>query len=332
MKILLSLLVIPILLVLSGSQAFGQVSMGTAPHEMIKVNIDENGSAHVTHIVNNTVTGFTPVQVDLVDGNMANLTVTDGSGKSVEYASIQKSPLSIILNASQRNMTVIKYDLANVVTNTDGVWKWNYYEPQDTDFTAFYFPSGVDTIWANDRPVYLGERGLGQHGNGFTLEYVINEPTTTQSVQVAGKDYAVGVRTLSGLGNYVFDQSLNTYSFDVDKANMPVTVIMPLDLLSGPYTVTINGNATLHQEFHNNATHAWIGFKPSKSGTIQIKGAAPGQSSESNSGSSAVISGPTQPNTYDSTMVYLAIGGIIAAGIAWLVITRKKARKSEPRT
>lgn len=330
MKILLSLLVIPILLALSGSQAFGQVSMGVAPHEIIKSTIDENGTAHMSHLINNTLTGFTPVQVDLVDGKISNLTVTDSSGKSVEYATIQKSPLSIILSASQRNMTIIKYDLINVVTNTGGVWKWNYYEPQDTDFTAFYFPKGVDMIWANNRPVYLGERGLGQHGNGFTLEYVINEPVTIQNVQAAGKNYAVEVRTLSGLGNYIFNQSLNTYSFDVDKANVPITVIMPLDMLSNPYTVTINSNATLHQEFHNNATHAWIGFKPAKSGTIQIKGTTPGEGPQSGSGSATISGGATQPGMADSTTIYLAIGGIIAAGVAWLVITRKRAKSSGP--
>jgi LPXTG-motif cell wall-anchored protein len=333
LKILLSLLVIPILLALSGSQAFGQLSMGQAPHEVIKVIIDETGTAHVTHVVDNTMTSFKPVQVDMVDGNMANLTVTDGSGKAVEYGTIQKSPLSIILNTSQRNTTLIKYDLINVVTNTDGIWKWNYYEPQDTDFTAFYFPKGVDMIWANDRPVYLGEHGLGQHGNGFALEYIINEPVTIQNVQVAGKNFAVGVRTISGLGNYIFDQSLNTYSFNVDKASMPVTVIMPQDLLAGPYTVTINGNATLHQDFHNNATHAWIGLKPAKSGTVQIKGTTPGQGQQSgSSNNSTIISGsnPPQSGPSDDTTTYLVIGGIIAAGIAGLVIVKKSRSRKAP--
>ncbi|MGI0062042.1 MAG: hypothetical protein ACREBA_06280, partial [Nitrosotalea sp.] len=264
MKILLSLLIIPIL-VLSGSQAFGQLSMGSAPEEVIKVTIDESGTAHVTHEVNSTTANLKPIQIDTVNGNMNNLTVTDVNGNPVEYAKIQKTPLSIIINVSQRNMTLVKYDLVGAVTNTDGVWKWNYYEPQDTDYTAFHFPKGVDMVWANDRPVYLGNLGLGQHGNGFSLQYVINEPVNIQTVQLAGNNVAVGVRTVSGLGSYAFDESLKSYSFNFDKANVPITVIMPQDLLSGPYDVTVNGNATLHQEFHYNSTHAWIGFEPAKS-------------------------------------------------------------------
>ena len=335
MKILPSLLVISIL-VLSGSQAFGQqISMGVPPHEVVKVIIDETGTAHVTHVINSTVANFKPIQVDTISGNMDNLTVTDSSGNPVEYGKMQKTPLSIIINASQRNETLIKYNLENVVTNTDGVWRWNYYEPQDTDFTAFHFPQGVDMVWANGRPVYLGNLGLGQHGNGFTLEYVINEPVNIQTVQLAGKSVAVGIRTVSGLGDYAFDQSLLAYSLNVNKANVPVTVIMPQDLLSGPYSVTINGHPELHQEFHYNATHAWIGFDSAKGGTIQITGGVGGQGQQtgtSSSGSSdnAIIGGggPVSTSSSDNTSIYLLIGGIIAAGVAGIIIVKKTRSKT----
>ncbi len=337
MKILLSLLIIPIL-AFSGVQAFGQLSMGDTPHEVVKVTIDENGTAHVTHVINSTNANLKPIQIDTVNGNMTNLTVTDKNGNSVEYAKIQKTPLSIIINVSQRNMTLVKYDLVNAVTNTDGVWKWNYYEPQDTDYTAFHFPKGVDMVWANERPVYLGNLGLGQHGNGFRLQYVINEPVNIQTVQLAGNNVSVGIKTVSGLGNYAFDESLKAYSFNVDKANVPITVIMPLALLAGPYDVTLNGNATLHQEFHDNATHAWIGLEPSKNGTIQITGGAAGQGQTGTGGSSdsAAIGGSPDNsgvtgsglNSSSDNTIYLVIGGIIAAGIAGIIIAKKTRSKT----
>ena len=333
MKILLSLLVIPIL-VLAGSQAFGQqqLSMGDAPHEVLKVTIDETGNAHVTHVINSTITNFKPIQVNTINGNMENLTVTDSSGNPVEYGKMQTTPLSIIINASQRNETLIKYDLVNAVTNTEGVWKWNYREPSDTSFTAFHFPKGVDMVWANGRPVYLGNLGLGQHGNGFTLQYIINEPVNIQTVQSAGKSIAVGIRTVAGLGDYAFDKSALGYSFNVDKA-VPITVIMPQDLLSGPYSITVNGHPTLHQEFHYNATHAWIGFEPDKNGTVQITGGVAGQGEQtgisSGSSSSATIGGePVPTTTSDNTPTYLLIGGIIAAGIAGIIIVKKTRSKT----
>ncbi|MDE1817461.1 MAG: hypothetical protein KGH86_04000 [Thaumarchaeota archaeon] len=330
MKILLSLLIIPIL-VLAGSQAFGQLSMGAAPEEVIKVTIDESGTAHVTHEINSTA-NLKPIQIDTINGNMNNLTVTDVNGNPVEYAKIQKTPLSIIINVSQRNMTLVKYDLVGAVTNTDGVWRWNYYEPQDTDYTAFHFPKGVDMVWANERPVYLGNLGLGQHGNGFRLQYVINEPVNIQTVQTGGKNFSVGVRTVSGLGNYAFDESLRSYSFNFDKANVPIVVIMPQDLLSGPYDVTLNGNATLHQEFHYNSTHAWIGFEPAKSGTIQITGGPGNQGQQTSTPSSsfdnATIGSSTPTSQPDDTSTYLLIGGIITAGVIGIIIVKKTRSKT----
>jgi LPXTG-motif cell wall-anchored protein len=333
LKIFLSLLVIPIL-VIAGAQAFGQqVTMGVPPEEILKVTIDETGTAHVTHVINSTVAILKPIQVDTISGDLNNLSVTDSNGNPVEYGKMQKTPLSIIINASQRNETLIKYDLVNVVTNTDGVWKWNYYEPQDTDFTAFHFPKGVDVVWANERPVYLGNLGLGQHGNGFRLQYIINEPQTIQTVQLDGRNVAVGIRTVSELGDYVFDKSLLSYSFNVTKADVPVTVIMPQDLLAGPYTVTIDGKPELHQVFHYNTTHAWLGFESDKGGTVQIIGKVVGNGEQtgtipSGSSDNAVVSGPASTGSSDNTSIYLLIGGIIAAGIAGIIIVKKTRSKT----
>jgi LPXTG-motif cell wall-anchored protein len=313
--------------------------MGQAPSEIIAVTIDETGTAHVTHSVKGP--SLSPIQVDMIDGKISNLSVTDVNGGSVEYASMQKLPISIILNTSQRNMTLIKYDLINVVSNIDGIWKWNYYEPQDTDFTEFHFPKGVDMVWANGRPVYLGERGLGQHGNGFTLEYIINEPVNIQNVQLGDKSFAVGVRTVSGLGNYVFDQSLKTYSFNVDKANVPITITMPQYLLGGPYIVKLNGNATLYQEFHKNGTHSWIGLEPLKSGTIQIIGTTTGQEPQTavdsgqNSNSATVVgSGQVtgSSTSSDNMTIAIVIGIIIVAAVAGFIIIKKRNSKTQPKS
>jgi hypothetical protein len=314
---ILGLLVI-LILVFSGSQAFGQLSMGQAPSERITVTIDDTGTAHVTHNIKGQ--SLNPIQVDMINGNITNFSVTDINGSSVEYSKVQKLPISIVLNTSQRNATLIKYDLVNVVSNTDGVWKWNYYEPQDTDFTEFHFPHGVDMIWSNGRPVYLGNLGLGQHGNGFTLEYVINEPMNIQNVKWNDKNFGVGIRTVSGLGDYVFDQSQKTFAFVVNKSNVPVTVIMPQALLGGPYDVKLNGNATLYQEFHKNGTHSWIGLLPVKSGTIQVIGQIIGQEQQTANSVS-----PTSSN--DMTIPILIVGVVIIAGVIGFIMIKKARSK-----
>lgn len=270
MKNILIVLAISVI-IFSTVQAFGQLPMEGKVTEDIKVTIDESGTAHVVHEIMGV--SLKPIQVEMINGTMKNFSVTDINGSSVEYGTIQQFPTIVVLNTSIRNMTLIKYDLPDAVTNNNGVWIWRYYEPSDTDHTDFYFPNGVNVIWANNRPVYLGEHGLRQHGNGFTLTYVLNEPTTMQSVQWKDKSFTVGIRTLSHPENFAFDQSKKTYAFDVDKANVPVTVIMPKELLWGPYQLASNQNTTSPITlYHDNGTYAWIGLVPSRAQTIEITG------------------------------------------------------------
>jgi hypothetical protein len=259
------------LMLLTVSQVFGQeLTMGQKPVEDIKIVIDANGIAHVTHFVKGN--SVAAVQVITVKGNMTKFSVTDKDGNSVQYFDVATSQKSVLFPPTSRNMTIIKYDLTNVVSQSNGVWKWNYTAPSDAAFTDFYFPKGVDTIWANDRPVYLGDKGLRQHGNGFTLDYIINEPVISQNVQWQNSNFIIGIRTLSDLGPHTFDQSAKAYAFNINKPHSFVTVIMPQELLWGPYQGKLNGNGTLTTTFHNNGTHTWIGFHPSKAGTIQLTG------------------------------------------------------------
>ena len=268
---LLSILIISAVL-FSMSQVFAQqVTIGKPPVEDVIVRIDEGGTAHVTHYVKGN--SVDPVQAELIKNNVTALSVTDTNGNSVQYSVISNlQKQAVLIFPAQRNITLIKYDLPQIVSLNNGVWKWNYYTPIDTTFTDFFFPKGVDMIWANDRPVYLGEQGLRQHGDGMILQYIINEPVVSQNVKWQDKDFTVRIRTLADLGPYAFDQSAKAYAFDINKSNSLVTVIMPQELLWGPYQGKLNGNGTLTTTFYKNGTHAWIGLKPAKAGTIQLTG------------------------------------------------------------
>ena len=264
--------------ILLTSVAFGQqFSIGEKPKEDIVVTIDENGTAHVVHNVKGPMTN--PVQVDMITGNMTNFSVIDQNGGSVQYSTVSGPQMAVLLFPSNRNMTLITYDLPHIVSFNNGIWTWKYYDPPDAQFTDFHFPKGVDMIWSNvrddpstARPVYLGGHGLRQVGNGFTVQYVISEPVTIQTAQWQDKTFNVGVRTLANVSPSAFNQSAMSYSFNIDQPNSFVTVIMPKELLWGPYQAMINTNKTLTSEFHDNSTHAWIGMRPIQSGTVQITG------------------------------------------------------------
>lgn len=329
LKSALVLLVISII-AFSTFEAFAQLPTDIALpiHARITIKIDQSGVAHVLHNVTGTITK--PLELDLINGSMTNLNVTNSNGSSVQYGLMQKIPVSIILTPTQRQMTLIKYDLTNVITETDGLSKWNYFEPTNMSFTEFRFPSSVDTIWANERPVYLGGLGLGQHGNGFRLQYVVNEPLQTQTVKSNDKNFVIGVKTLSGIGDYSFDPSQKTYKLNVNKPNVPVTIIMPQYLLGGPYDLTLNDKPILHQVFHTNQTHAWIGIIPNNNGTLKILGSTvnqqPQNATENKSQSSATIA-PAEPTADNTIYIWIAVAAI-AVAILVIIVTKKAKRKA----
>ena len=258
--------IIPLL----SSPAFGQqLKMGEAVHEEIKVRIDENGTAHVIHMVQGN--GNSQVSVETIRGNITNISVTDLGNNPVQYLTIQRNPLGIMIPPSEKNMTLIKYDLPKIVSFNNGVWKWNYSTPSDTATTDFYFPSGIEQIWANDRPVYIGESGIMEHGDNVKLEYT-GEKTVIQNIQWENYTFPIVINSLSDVGNFTFNQSAMSYQFQTSKSDSFVTVIMPKALLGAKYAAHINGNHLLTNVFHDNDTHAWIGLRSSTNGTILITG------------------------------------------------------------
>lgn len=259
-------MLIPLILSQANAQ---QLKVGDPVQEKIKVRIDDNGTAHVAHMVQGN--GNSPVTVETIRGNITNLSVVDLSNNAVQYVTIQQSPILIVIPPSDRNMTVIKYDLVNAVSKNDGVWIWNYLTPSDTISTDFYFPTGITQIWTNDRPVYIGNTGIGMHGDGAKLEYAA-EKTNIQNIQWQNYTLPVEIDSLSDIGNYTFDQTSASYQFQISKSNSFVTVIIPKVLLGAKYATHINGNHLLTTVFHENDTHAWIGLRPSTNGTIQIIG------------------------------------------------------------
>lgn len=311
--------------IFSTTAAFGQISMGSTPQEDIKVAMDANGTAHVVHEVQGNATGA--VQVEAIAGNISNFSVTDQAGNSVQYSTIGQTPMSILLLPTQRNVTLVSYDIPNAASYMNGVWRWDYYEPSDVTYTDFYFPKGVDMVWANDRPVYLGEKGLRQMGNGMHLAYVINESETIQPVQWQSQTFNVGIRALANVTSVAFDQSAGAFAFNVDKPYSYVAVIIPKALLQGPYQATINTNATLTNLFHENSTYAWIGINPAKSGTVQITGANSTISANSTQAIIGNASTPSQQQAPTDYSTFIIIGVAVAAvggGIGFVLSRRRK--------
>ena len=248
--------------------ASAQLSIGVpANHKSLEITIDENGSAHVVHEIQNN---RSPQQLNVVDGTVSNLTVVSADGNDVEYGEVGLETLTGITVFPTSEDVIIEYDLDDVIAVIDGVSQWNY---RYLESSTFFFPENVNLVFVNDRPVNLGEiDNITCHGCQMTLEYVINEPQIIQEVNWEQQDFKVGIQTLAEITSFNFEQPRKSISFNVNEDNRLITLFIPLELLWNPYEVYLNDEKLFKHEFFTNETHVWLNIRPETPGTIEIIG------------------------------------------------------------
>ena len=243
-----------------------EVSIGEKPNQkLVKVIISNEGDIHVKHIVSSS---NSPKQMNLIDGVVQNLIITDEKGEEQLLTIIGNNDAVMIFPSD--NDFIIEYDLDNVLSQKDNVWTWNF---RYLETTSFIFPEKLDLIFVNDRPVNLDDKnGISCHGCQMILEYSINEPKNIIGVKWEDKEFFVEIRTFADIENFNFNQPTKNITFDVSDEYRFVATIIPSDLLAGPYSILLNDDEILFHEYNNNGTHVWISMKPESSGEITIFG------------------------------------------------------------
>jgi len=231
----------------------------------IRVTINEDGNVHVKHIVSSS---SSPKQMNLIDGDVQNLTITDEDGNVQSLAIAGDNDAVIVLPS--RSDSTIEYDLDQVLFQKDNVWAWDF---RYLETTSFILPEDLDLVFVNDRPVNMDERkGFTCHGCQMILEYSTNEPKNILEVNWEDKKYLVEIRTFADIENFDFNQPEKRISFKISDSNQFVTTVIPLELLWGPYAVFLDDEKQLFHEFNNNGTHAWINLRPDTVGEITMIG------------------------------------------------------------
>ncbi len=253
-------------MIFSIPQAFAQISIGSPAEQIsLEITIGFDGDAHVVHLIkrSNTV-----IQVDTILGIVQNLDVKGVSGNDVQHGIIGDN-MAVSIFPTRENV-VVEYDLDDVLFFNNDVWVWDYDYPVTT---TFYFPNGVDLVFTNARPVYIGtSEGIKCHGCNAKLEFAIDEPIIINEVKWEGQKFPVLIRTTSEINSFNFNQPTKSMSFDINTAQRFVTLIIPLELLWNPYQVYLNDEKIITHEFSQNSTHVWLNIRPDATGTVQIIG------------------------------------------------------------
>ncbi|MGY5146378.1 MAG: hypothetical protein ACW9W4_00020 [Candidatus Nitrosopumilus sp. bin_7KS] len=265
MKIIGIFIIILLVLVIPSATA-QEFNIGEkANQKLVQVEIDIEGNIHVKHVVGSSTS---TKQVELIDGDIENLLLFDNEGKE-QMVSVTGNNDSVLIFPSDSD-SIIEYDLKNVLLLKDNLWRWEFRYLQTTNFQI---PEELDLIFLNDRPFYLDEKkGFSCHGCQLILEYAIDEPKNIFEVNWEDKKFLVEIGTLANIDNFEFNQPTKEISFDVNDSNQFFTIVMPLELLWGPYAIIHNDKSIQFQDHKNNGTHVWINMRPDTVGETIITG------------------------------------------------------------
>ena len=230
----------------------------------VEVIIDKTGEIHVSHIIQSS---DSPKQVKLIDGTIRNLTLTNEEGKHV-VETIDRNN-SIVIFPSKMD-TIVEYKLEDVLVQENNLWKLDFLY---LDKTAFIIPEELDLVFVNNRPVNLDEKkGFTCHGCQMILEYSFEESKHLKNIVWEENEFVVEISTHSDFNDFRFDQSEKSINFDVLEENEFVTIVMPTEMLGGPYSVFLDEEKIIFHEYINNGTHVWLNMRPETSGEISIIG------------------------------------------------------------
>lgn len=254
--ILLFIIVIP--------TVYAQVSIGEeAKQKTVDVIINESNQIHVKHVV---IASNSPKQIQLIDGTITNLKVMDVEGNEKQFGSIGDND-GIIIFPSQKNI-VVEYNLEDVLFLKNNVWTLDFRYLQTTNFM---FPKEVELVYANNKPVHLGEKnGIACHGCQMTLEYSINEPKILKNIKYNNNEFLIEIRTFAEINEFNFNQLTKGISFHVNGEKQFVTTIVPLKILPESYYVLVDNEKIMYHGYINNGTHVWINIRSDASGTVSI--------------------------------------------------------------
>lgn len=243
-----------------------EVNFGQPAIQIVKITLSEDASAHIIHVVEPSDSSR---QLTVIRNDFTNLQIVDEDGESVQYGETGGEKTAFLIFPTEKKVRV-EYDLADAVSEKNGMWTWDYLYLAST---SFFLPQKADLVFVNGNPINIADlEGIKCHGCQVKLEYQLDKTEIVKQVQWEDKKFDVRIITTAEISSFEFDQPNKKINFDVNDANQYITLIIPLELLWNPYEVFLNEGKLPKHEFYLDETNIWLNIKPKETGTVEIIG------------------------------------------------------------
>ena len=272
-KIFLITLVIFLIIIIPTSHA--QLSIGGAANQKsIEVKLDRSDIVNVKHVITSS---NSPVTVNLFEGEISNLAVTDEDGNdllkdglSAGIADDGYGNQSIMIFPSKQN-SIIKYNLENASTLYDNMWtvRIGYSET-----FSVLFSEDIETIFLNNNIIQLeNNKGiLVNDGGSIILQYNSEISKLIEEVVWEENKFNVEIITDIKIKDFNFKQESKSITFEINEKNKFLIINMNKELLGGPYVILLNGEQILFSQYNLNENDISLSIKPDSTGQITIVG------------------------------------------------------------
>jgi len=240
-----------------------------ANQKSIEVNLDTTGIVHIKHVVSST---NMPVNVNLFEGTISNLLVTNQNGEEKETSIVDDGygNKSIMLFPTKQKLT-IEYNLEDKILINENLATIVISYPEEF---AVKFSDEINLIYVNGNAVFLEEKkGINVNGGGsLNVQYYLSIPTIIKNVQWEDDKFNVEIISDAEINNFNFEQVSKSITFEINEENKFVTITMPEILLGGPYVTLLDDDKIQHGKSINDEKNISITIKPESSGQITIIG------------------------------------------------------------
>jgi hypothetical protein len=251
--------------------ADAQISFGKPAYQKsIELILDETDIVKAKHVISSS---SGPVDVYLFENMIEeSISVTNENGEKLQFgiSGIGNDSLVSILEPIKEN-AIVKYNLKNIFWKSDSISKLNIGYPETF---SIIFEEETEFIFLNSNLIQLNDKkGISINGGGYiVVEYYNEIPKVIENVEWEENKFDVKIITDSEVNEFNFEQASKSISFQVNEKNKKVIIILPEELLGGPYLVLLDDEKIGYQQQVKDEKNVLLSINPQSTGDITIIG------------------------------------------------------------